>query len=302
MSEIKEPNNNAGETNQRNPKIALLLSICPGLGQLYSGKWLRAVILYCALIIISWLSAILFMFMESRISIVFFAVPVIGFCLIAIDAYILAGKQEDDFNLKKFNNPLIYGLIFIVLLFTVNPLMDTIVGKNVTRACLSNTRVMEPAILMNDVLLVNKLAYSTSDPKRGDVVYIPRDKEESSGGLTKIVKRTLIRRVIGLPGETVEIRDKKLYLNNKEVNEPYAYYSKKRAVHVEDKDFGPTVVPTGSYFLLGDDRSTPLDSRTLGFIKRDQINGKITKVYWSWNFEGEGMSKIKWGRVGLPVK
>lgn len=90
-----------GEISPRNPMKAFLFSmLCPGLGQQYAGDLIRGASLYTALIVVSWLSAILFMLIGSRISILLFAVPVAGFFLIAFDAYLCASKQPHDYKMR----------------------------------------------------------------------------------------------------------------------------------------------------------------------------------------------------------
>ena len=300
LEEISE----RGEISPREPVKALLLSLCPGLGQQYAGHLVRGIILYILLIVVSWLTAILFMFMESRASIVLFLIPVACFIAIAVDACLLAARQPGDYRLKWYNRSWIYAVVFLMLLVTVNPLMDIAIGRNVTRASLMGSISMEPTILRNDVLLVNKLTYRFVEPKRGDIVYIVFDKTKE-GGLSEISEDHLIRRVIAVPGDTIEIRGKDVFVNHDKLEEPYAHHDEHivpTANYTNDDRFGPAVVPPDSYFVLGDNRSYSIDSRILGFIDREKITGKVTKVYWSWNFDRMGDGTIKLDRVGITVR
>ena len=89
-----------------------------------------------------------------------------------------------------------------------------------------------------------------------------------------------IKRVIGLPGEVLEIREGKVYIDDRPLNEPYAYHS------VEDlssNHYGPVAIPSNSYFMMGDNREGSQDSRVWGFLERKYIKGKALFIYWPLN-------------------
>jgi len=312
---------NGVSAGYRNPTVALLLSVCPGLGQQYAGHLVRGIVLYVALIVVSWLAAIAFMYIDSRVSIVFLAVPFVGVALIALDAWRLARKQPADYQLKWFNRPVVYAGVFLFLLFTVNPLMDMLVGANIVRAFPVTSSSMAPTVLKNDLLVINKL----SEPGRGDVVLIDFRGEGASSRFSDVIDielfrrivhslfgkdeiaykdGQLVRRLIALPGDTVEIKDGKVAVNGTRLEEPYLM--RDIPAHGEDPveqpftdDFGPETVPEGMVFVLGDNRGFSIDSRVLGPIPRKQVVGKVTKVFWSWNFDDH---QIHWERTALPVK
>ncbi|HBZ52666.1 MAG TPA: signal peptidase I [Eubacterium sp.] len=129
------------------------------------------------------------------------------------------------------------------------------------------TGSMDPTIKANDRLIGNRLAYRNSDPQRGDIVIFPFPDNESE---------TFVKRIIGLPGETVEIHDGHVYINGAILDES-AYLS------VETKGtFGPYIVPFDSYFMLGDNRQNSKDSRAWDnkFVKRDKILAKAWFRYY----------------------
>lgn len=292
-----------GTISRREPSRALILSLCPGLGQHYAGHIVRGIAFYTLLIFISWLSAILFLFIESRLSIILFVIPFAGYLLIALDAYRLALKAPSDYKLQWYNRVWIYGAVFLTLLFTVNPLMDYTVGKKITRACIGSTSAMEPTILENDVLPINRLAYLFASPGRGDIAVLNFSDDEKEG-VTKLATDQLIRRIVAIPGDTIEVRGREVYLNGKLLKEPYAYFDDDPISITRGADlsnYSSARVPPNSYFVLGDNRSHSLDSRHMDFIKRERLVGKITKVYWSWNFDDKVGATFKWNRVGLPV-
>lgn len=124
---------------------------------------------------------------------------------------------------------------------------------------------MMPTLYRGDRIIVSKLSYRFHLPQRGDIVvfHYPRNP-----------KKTYIKRLIGLGGETVALADGKLFINGQEIPEPYlppgTYFP----------DFGPVKVPKGYYFMLGDNRMNSEDSRVWGFLDRRLIIGKAVLVYW----------------------
>jgi signal peptidase I len=283
-------------TRPRKPMIALLLSVCPGLGQHYAGYMKRGILLYIALIIASWLSAIAFMAVQSKLSILFLFIPFVVFGLIAIDAYRCARRQPKAYRLQWYNRRWLCAAIFLTLLFTVNPLMDFLIGQHVVRAFFMNSSSMSPTILERDIVLVNKLAF----PKRGEIALIKFGDNKPSSKLTHLIDDQLVKRIIATPGDTLEIRNDMVWVNGQKIEEPYAHY--KGVLHFSIANvaiYGPKLIPAGYYFIMGDNRNEGLDSRVLGLIREDQIGGTVTKIFWSWNFEEGG---IRWDRTAKSLK
>jgi signal peptidase I len=108
--------------------------------------------------------------------------------------------------------------------------------------------------------------------------------------------RDFIKRVIGLPGETVELRTKKVYINGRALDEPYVHFLEAPATSSEfhestsldvRENYGPVMVPPNQYFVMGDNRDNSQDSRYWGFLPRDLIKGKALVIYWSYEAERE---------------
>jgi len=146
---------------------------------------------------------------------------------------------------------------------------------------------MEPTLVTNDRILVEKLSYFLRDPRRGEVVVFrnpalpPRGIFEDpvrsfAEGLGMAAPRRdldLVKRVVGLPGETVEVRDGVVHINGEALAEEYP-----RADH---QTYPPVVVPDDSYWMLGDNRGNSDDSRRgLGFVPRDDVVGRAFVVLW----------------------
>ncbi|WP_338022400.1 signal peptidase I [Argonema antarcticum] len=128
---------------------------------------------------------------------------------------------------------------------------------------------MLPTLQINDRLLIDKLIYRFQKPQRGDiVVFSPTDTL-----IQQNLKDAFIKRIIGLPGEKVEVKGEKVYINDQPLQENYI-------AEAPDYQYGPVTVPPNSYFVLGDDRNNSYDSHYWGFVPRELIIGKATKRYW----------------------
>lgn len=120
---------------------------------------------------------------------------------------------------------------------------------------------MENTIMTGDKVVTFRLSYLFSDPKRGDIVVFPFPDDEEVD---------YIKRIIGLPGDTIEIRKGVLYINDDPYEEDYLKEP------MDEEDFGPVTVPEDSYFMMGDNRNSSMDSRAWRnkFVKGDKIKGK----------------------------
>jgi len=162
------------------------------------------------------------------------------------------------------------------------------------------TGSMEPNLLIGDHLLVNKVIYSPSALPLEDRILAKKPIQRGHVVVFKFPEdpsRDFIKRVIGLPGETVEIKDKTVYVNGQALVEPYAHFQEP-PLHHDDPEYGlrnegvrdnwgPEVVPAGHLFVLGDNRDNSRDSRFWGFLPRDQVKGRALLVYWSYEASRE---------------
>lgn len=148
---------------------------------------------------------------------------------------------------------------------------------------------MEPTLLIGDHLLVSKFIYGTKipftdikvlplkEPERGDVIVFIYPVDPS---------KDFIKRIIGLPGDKVEVINKKVYLNDKPIEDIHAHHADNLIIPKgsEPRDnFGPVTVPKDSLFVMGDNRDRSYDSRFWGFVNKSEIKGKAFIIYWSWN-------------------
>ena len=162
---------------------------------------------------------------------------------------------------------------------------------------------MEDNLLIGDHIIVNKFIYGPQlpalqgivplrDPRRGDVVVFRYPEQP---------RIDFVKRVVGLPGETVLIRDKHVFIDGRELPEPYVLFTDKRTQRPRDPQqrdhFGPFKVPAGEYFTMGDSRDNSHDSRFWGTVPRALIKGRAFMVYWS--FELKEPPRNKWHELWL---
>lgn len=131
---------------------------------------------------------------------------------------------------------------------------------------------MLPTLEINDRLVVEKISYHFHSPHRGDIVVF--HPPEAAGA--QFTKEAFIKRVIGLPGETVEVKNGKTYVNGAPLTEEYIESS-------PDYTWGPQTVPQGSYLMLGDNRNNSDDGHVWGFLPSDRIIGRATIRFWPLN-------------------
>mgnify|MGYP001193205069 FL=1 len=197
------------------------------------------------------------------------------------------------------------------------------------------TGSMENNLLIGDHLLVNKFVFGPSDTglerailpigtiRRGDIVVFKYPEEP---------ERDFIKRVIGLPGETIELREKKVYIDGKPLEESaYVHFLSPPSAPTDQHElttfdvrerYGPVTVPANQYFAMGDNRDNSQDSRYWGFLPRENIKGKALVIYWSYDSQPEDyvtngaaamvrnlasvvvhfFSRTRWERMFRPIR
>jgi signal peptidase I len=159
---------------------------------------------------------------------------------------------------------------------------------------------MLETLQIGDHILVNKFIYGTHipftdlsiapvrKPERGDIVVFKYPLDE---------KRDFIKRLIGIPGDTIEIKNKIVFVNGKELMDPYVDHRDGNIIPGKRDNFGPVTVPEGSYFVMGDNRDGSFDSRFWGYVKEDEVVGKALIIYWSWDREKTRPRLTRIGKV-----
>jgi len=229
------------------------------------------------------------------------------------------GGKEAGRNPKNTLREWVTSLLIAVVLFLV------------IRTFLINTFViisgsMEETLLVGDLLFVNRVAVGSrvpgtsiripgySKPERGDVLVFDPHHE---------VDMKLVKRLLGLPGDTLEMRGKQLYLNGERMVEPYVQDDAtgddladpimmwqqdflppgldRSAYQPTRDDWGPIIIPEGHYFMLGDNRDSSYDSRYWGPLDQGRIEGRVVLIYFSYNKASfrpfPWLREIRWGRI-----
>jgi len=192
------------------------------------------------------------------------------------------------FRSRWFNRWYVYVAI-IVLSSTVGDIPRGWVRSNYIEAFWSPSGSMHPTVFLGDHFFVDKKAYGAGEtPQRGDIVMFvsPVDPDVQ-----------LVKRAVAVADDTVEIREKKLYINGALVDEPYAYLSDLAHSTSPRYNFGPVTVPKGRFFVLGDNRDQRYDSRYWGFVGVENLRGRPTLIYWSRH---RGITR--WNRIGQQIR
>lgn len=164
---------------------------------------------------------------------------------------------------------------------------------------------MKPTLLIGDHILVSKFNYGIKlplirstllpigTPKRGDIVVFIYPEDRS---------KDFIKRLVGVPGDTIEIRDKKILINGLPYKDKHGVYVDHLIIpgSVQPRDnFGPVTVPEQKLFVMGDNRDESYDSRFWGMVDQRDVLGKALIIYWSWNGEDRD---VRWNRIGSLLK
>ena len=164
---------------------------------------------------------------------------------------------------------------------------------------------MIPTLAIGDHILVNKLSYGVRIPflekylvdfgtaARGDVIVFIYPEDRS---------KDFIKRVIGVAGDNIEVRNKKIFINGQAVEDSHAHfegYDPQLGGTVNGDNYGPKVVPEGHVFVMGDNRDRSYDSRFWGYVPLSEVRGKAFLIYWSW----DGIDRwVRWERLGSLIR
>lgn len=147
---------------------------------------------------------------------------------------------------------------------------------------------MEPTLLIGDHILVNKFIYGVKIPFIRQTI-VPISKPQRNDVIVFIyphdTSKDYIKRVIGVPGDRIEIIDRKIYINGKLYDDKHGFYTEGRnssSRHTSKTHNRPVIVPENRLFVMGDNRDHSSDSRVWGFVPIRSVKGKAFIIYWSW--------------------
>lgn len=207
-------------------------------------------------------------------------------------------QEPEKQPLQKVENPWVEALKTIVL----SGVLAFGIRSFVAEARYIPSGSMLPTLQINDRLIIDKVTYRFQDPQRGDIVVfmppetasicfgdIPKPPLDGSDKASPTpdaqqnnpkLKDAFIKRVIGLPGDTVEVKNRQVYVNKQPLREKYID-------DAPEYEFGPVTVPAGKYLVLGDNRNNSCDGHYWGFVPRENIIGKAVVRFWPLNRVGE---------------
>jgi signal peptidase I len=296
-------------TNPRWPCIALLLSVlAPGLGHIYCGKPAKGLVLF----FLGFVFFPIIVFCPQNVSSAFILAAILAsiilliavFFYAVVDAWFLAKRIDEHYEVKKYNQWYLYVLVIIISL-SYPPVMSYSIRQSLIQAYVTAAGSMLPNLLVKDYVILNKTAYRHRLPEIGDVIAFkpPNDRN-----------LIYVKRIVALPGDTIEVKDNILYINDmplqyrKAAPLPYVKVSPDSSSVIESgiageiveeirsnksyriqlfkssganssADFAKTIVPDMYCFVLGDNRDNSLDSRHFGPVPLADILGKVDFIY-----------------------
>lgn len=209
----------------------------------------------------------------------------------------MAGKNRESARKSVFRE---YAEAIIVAL-----ILALIIRTFVVQAFKIPSSSMEPTLEVGDHLLVNKFIYGVRNPFTGEVwidIQDPQRYDVVVFRYPRDPRQDYIKRVIGLPGETVEIRDKTVYIDGRRVDDPRAVFRDDEILPPSRQprdNFGPMTVGPDELFVMGDNRDNSHDSRYWGMVDQGDLRGKAFILYWSWDQEELG---VRWNRLGQRIE
>jgi signal peptidase I len=296
-----------GHTSPRSPWAAALFSfLAPGLGQLYDGLHRRALIAAVLALAAEFLAIPLAMTFRGGIQLFLLALVVVFIAIIIPwDAYRQARQSTSPFVLRKYNRWYVYTSLFLIFALIIRPEIRRFTLANVLRTYRLPSTAMQPGLLMGDYIL-SRVRRGTVH--RGElVVYNSADE-------------IYLKRIIGMPGDTISMKLGALSVNGRAIKEDYAFENDSSRVSAKEfswqrkyllsgidsvsyqstlNTWGPIVVPSRRYFVLGDNRSHSEDSRYDGFVEDRAILTEPTTVYFSRDPDSKN---VRWRRIGLSIR
>jgi signal peptidase I len=202
-------------------------------------------------------------------------------------------KQKQKSTIREYVEAILIALLLALFIRTF-----------VVQAFKIPSGSMKDTLLIGDHILVSKFIYGIKNPFN-DATLIPFKKPQRRDIVVFKYpvnpKQDYIKRVVGLPGDTIEIKDKKVYVNDEPQEEKYAIFldNKILPAHVQRRDnMGPITVPENSLFVMGDNRDNSYDSRFWNFVDLKSVKGKAFILYWSWDKEN---FSVRWNRIANLV-
>jgi signal peptidase I len=276
--------------------------VVPGLGQLYNSEAIKGIVFYLLIFICNFI----FLFYLGRFSdnpeiltrplalylLLVNCIMVLLYLITIIDAIRSAIKARKGRKIEFYNRWSVYTSILIVFCAHI----FLVPNEDIVKMFKIPSGSMKPTVEIGDHLMCDRMYYRSHNPQRGDVIIFQNTKDEN---------KDYLKRIVGLPGDTIELRQNTLFVNGEAVDEPYAVYNGNgnRSWSIP-RNYGPYFISENEYFVMGDNRDNSRDSRHFDTVKREKILGKAIFVYFSWDMNISGwniparLASIRFSRIG----
>ena len=286
----------------RRPALAALLGLVqPGLGHVYAGRFRRGLAMVTTLLAVS-AGTILFVMSDTA---GWWLLPIVAIAFLlyvgqAIDAFRVARGAPVPYTLKSYNTLYTYALVLVFGL-GLGKARDSI-KEGFVEAYRVPSAAMAETIQLGDWLYVDKREAGHVAPTRNALI-VYRSPDDQTLAL---------KRVVGVAGDTLRMRNDTLFRNDEPVREPYAHVLTNDQVNLADasleqmRTWGPVIVARGTVFVLGDNRHASKDSRHVGLIPLESVVGTPSVVYYSYDPDADwpfpALTAIRWQRLGMRLR
>jgi len=211
----------------------------------------------------------------------------VGLWILALWDATRTAKSLQLYTPKVFNRWYAYGAAILVAIL-LSAFATPLVGVRSFRLPGGS---MEPSLQVGDYIMARLETSKSYVGRRGDIIVFEYPIPDS-----RAQRGSYVKRIIGMPGDIVELRSNVLYINGERIVEDYI---KLKPPTPRWSSFGPVKVPDGQFLMLGDNRNWSADSREWGFLSRDSIIGVVQFVYFSWD---SSEKSIRWSRIGTSIE
>jgi len=271
----------------RSPYRAAAASLLlPGLGQLYNGQPVKALLLWAGpwvVFAIAGVARLLYSFSGMLLAVA----VLLGLWALALWDATRTAMRLQTYTPRAFNRWYIYIVVVLVAML-VSVLLGPTAGVRAFRVPGGS---MEPSLRVGDCVVARLEDPGSYVPRRGDIIVFEYPNPDP-----RAPKANYVKRCIGTPGDIVELRNNALYVNGERIEEEYI---KLKPPTPRWSSFGPVKVPEGQLLMLGDNRNWSADSREWGFLPQQSIVGVVEYVYFSWD---SAAKSVRWSRIGTTME